>query len=174
MEKIISFFSEGVVFAEKNKQTKSLYDKSKFGELKRNKFYYSLFEAAYLVEFKKLDVLDGRKKIINLDSLIKKVKKYENNFLVKYSVFKDMRVRGYIVKTALKFGADFRVYDRGIKPGMAHAKWVLYPVSESEVLTWHGFSAKNRVAHSTKKKLLIGVVDNELDVTYYEVGWVRP
>ena len=79
-----------------------------------------------------------------------------------------------LTKTALKFGADFRVYDRGIKPGEDHAKWVVYPVHEGETLTWHDFSAKNRVAHSTKKRLLIGVVDDEGDVTYYVVKWMKP
>ncbi len=174
MEKAQAFFSEGVVFAEPSKESKALYDKSRYGELKRKKFYYSLFETAYLIESKKLEVLDGRNKNISFDNFMKKANKYDKNFLVKYSVFRDMRSRGYVVKTALKFGAEFRVYDRGVKPGQAHAKWVLYPVSESEVSTWHDFSAKNRVAHSTKKRLLVGVVDNELDVTYYEIGWIRP
>tara|TARA_Y100000310_G_scaffold211572_1_gene212315 strand:- start:1694 stop:2215 length:522 start_codon:yes stop_codon:yes gene_type:complete len=173
MEKAKIFFSEGVVFADANKQTKGLYDKSRYGELKK-KFYYSLFEAAYLIESKKVDVLDGKNKPILFDNFVKKAKKYDKNFLIRYTVFKDMRSRGYVVKTALKFGADFRVYDRGIKPGQDHAKWVLYPVSESEVSTWYDFSAKNRVAHSTKKRLLIGIVDNELDVTYYEINWIRP
>ena len=85
-----------------------------------------------------------------------------------------MRSRGYIVKTALKFGADFRVYDRGIKPVDDHAKWILYPVHEGSVLTWHDFSAKNRVAHSTRKRLLLGIVDDENDCTFYEVSWKRP
>ena len=85
-----------------------------------------------------------------------------------------MRNRGYIVKTALKFGADFRVYDRGVKPGDDHAKWIMYPVSESSMLTWYEFSAKNRVAHSTRKKLLIAIVDEEGDCTYYSISWTRP
>ena len=85
-----------------------------------------------------------------------------------------MRNRGYIVKTALKFGAEFRVYDRGIKPGEDHARWILYPVHESSTSTWHEFAAKNRVAHSTKKRLLIGVVDDEGEVSYWEVRWLRP
>ncbi|MBU3941057.1 MAG: tRNA-intron lyase, partial [Nanoarchaeota archaeon] len=50
----------------------------------------------------------------------------------------------------------------------------LYAIHEGASLTWHEFSAKNRVAHSTKKNLLIGIVDEENDVTYYEVKWVRP
>jgi len=174
MEKATAFFSEGIVFSENDKQSKILYDKSRYGELKRKKIYFSLFEAAYLMELDKLELLDGRNNTISFDNFIKKVKRYDKNFLIKYIVFKDMRARGYVVKTALKFGADFRVYDRGIKPGQDHAKWVLYPVSESETSTWHDFSAKNRVAHSTKKKLLVGVVDNELDVTYYEIAWTRP
>ncbi|MCH6575484.1 MAG: tRNA-intron lyase, partial [Bacteroidetes bacterium] len=86
---------------------------------------------------------------------------------MRFCVFRDIRNRGYIIKTALKFGADFRVYDRGVKPGEDHAKWVVYPVHETEVLTWHDFSAKNRVAHSTKKKLLIGIVDDEEDVRLF-------
>ena len=40
-------------------------------------------------------------------------------------------------------------------------------------MNWRDFAAKSRVAHSTRKKLLVGVVDEEGDVTYYEVGWVR-
>jgi len=60
------------------------------------------------------------------------------------------------------------------KYGRDHAKWILFPVSENQQLTWHDFSAKNRVAHSTKKNLLIAIVDEEGDVSYYEVGWLRP
>jgi tRNA-intron endonuclease len=41
-------------------------------------------------------------------------------------------------------------------------------------MTWHDFSAKNRIAHSTKKNLLIAIVDEEGDVSYYEVSWKRP
>lgn len=85
-----------------------------------------------------------------------------------------MRDRGYTIKTALKFGAEFRVYDKGKKPGEEHARWILYPVRESDMLTWHEFAAKNRVAHSTKKNLLIGIVDEENDTTYYEIRWVKP
>ena len=85
-----------------------------------------------------------------------------------------MRNTGYLLKTALRFGADFRVYDKGARPGKKHAQWILYPVSENVEMTWHDFSAKNRVAHSTRKRLLLGIVDEESDVTYYEIKWVRP
>ncbi|MGB9707923.1 MAG: tRNA-intron lyase [Candidatus Pacearchaeota archaeon] len=155
------------------KEAKDLYSRSRFGEYIEGKVYYSLVEALYLLEAKKIKIYEGKKKLSH-ESFIERARKIDGNFWTKYCVFKDMRSRGYITKTALKFGADFRVYARGKKPGQEHAKWVLYPVYESSSLTWHEFAAKNRVAHSTKKNLLIGIVDDEGDVTYYEVAWTRP
>ena len=155
------------------KEAFTLYDSSRFGEPKEGKIYYSLVEAFYLLEKAKLQIYKGGKKL-SQDSLMQEFQNLERNFNTRFIVFRDMRNRGYIIKTALKFGADFRVYERGVKPGEEHARWVLYPVFESTGLTWHEFAAKNRVAHSTRKKLLIAVVDDENDVTYYEVAWKRP
>ncbi len=150
-----------------------LYGASRFGELVEGKIHYSLSEALYLAEKRRMHVYAGKRKL-SFESLFQKAKELDKKIQTKYLVFRDLRNRGYIVKTALKFGADFRVYEKGVSPGEDHAKWVLYPVHESQVLTWHEFAAKNRVAHSTKKNLLIGIVDDEGDVTYYEISWVRP
>ncbi|MBD3361331.1 tRNA-intron lyase [Candidatus Woesearchaeota archaeon] len=173
---IKALFQGEQVVTESSPEAKELYDKSRFGTLKSNgQVVLSLLEACYLVEKKRLEVYtaSGRKKL-SFDDLVKKAKRLNRQFLVKYAVFSDIRNRGYIIKTALKFGADFRVYDRGIKPGEDHARWVVFPVNEADTLTWHEFAAKNRVAHSTKKKLLIGVVDEEGDVSYWECRWVKP
>ena len=151
----------------------SLYESSRFGEKKENKVKYSSVEALYLVEKGKLEVYSGNKKL-DFEQLMRKLKKQDKKIEINYLVFKDMRNRGYIVKTALKFGAEFRVYNKGKKPGEDHAKWILYPVLESQTMTWHEFSAKNRVAHSTKKNLLIGIIDEEGDISYYEISWTKP
>jgi len=175
VNKLKAKFIGECVLVEEGNLSRELYDKSRFGESNgRKQFQYSLVEGLFLMEKGKINVYDFRNKKLNFDEYFKKAKRIEPNFYVRYCVYKDMRTRGYIVKTALKFGADFRVYDRGVKPGEDHAKWVLYPVHETEVLTWYEFSAKNRVAHSTKKNLLLGVVDDEEDVTYYTVSWTKP
>ncbi|MCD4666904.1 tRNA-intron lyase [archaeon] len=163
----------GNTIISEDKEAKNLYSKSRFGEPKEGKIQYSLVEGLYLFEKKLVNVLDWRNKKITLNGYIRKAKKLDANFWIRYIVFRDMRNRGYIVKTALKFGADFRVYDRGIKPGDGHAKWIVYPVHENSTLTWYEFSAKNRVAHSTRKNLLLGIVDDENDVTYYTVEWTK-
>jgi len=170
-----AIFGAEQVIADTSDAARDLYAQSRFGAmLEDGKLQLSLIEGLYLLEKGKLIVKDLRGMKYDFQRFIKKAKSIEPNFWVRYGVFKDMRNRGYIVKTALKFGADFRVYDRGIKPGDDHARWVLYPIHEGSTLTWHDFSAKARVAHSTKKRLLLGIVDDEGDVTYYEIKWMRP
>lgn len=173
VKRIKAIFSKESVLGE-GEEAKRLYDRSRFGEPIGKKIQYSLVEALYLLEKKQILIKDLKKKKIDIAGFIRRAKKVEPNFWVRYCVFKDMRERGYIVKTALKFGADFRVYPRGKKPGEEHAKWLLFPVHERTGITWYTFSAMNRVAHSTRKNLLIGVVDDEQDVTYYVVSWIRP
>lgn len=158
-----------------NDSARDLNNQSQFGTiLAGGKVQLSLLEATYLEEKGKMAVVDGRGRKLSHEQLIATGKKTEKTFPIKYVVFRDLRTRGYIVKTALKFGADFRVYDRGVKPGQDHAKWVVFAVHESHSLTWYDFSAKNRVAHSTKKRLLIAVVDDEGEVSYWEARWLRP
>ena len=174
-EPVKAYFSNERVLTESSDNARELYNQSRYGELLDDgRIQLSLIEAIYLIEKKRIAVHDSRNKVIEFESFLKKAQKFEPNFWVRYCVLKDIRNRGYIIKTALKFGADFRIYDRGVKPGEDHARWVVFPVHEGSVLTWYEFAAKNRVAHSTKKRLLIGIVDAENDLTYYEIKWLRP
>ncbi len=151
----------------------SLYEKSKFGEKIRDRIEYSWVEALFLQNKKKL-VLHFKNKEIDFNKAISLAKKNDKRIETKLSVFENLREKGYIVKTALKFGADFRVYKKNSQFGQDHAIWLAYAVRESEPHTWHDFAAKNRVAHSTKKKLLVAIVDDENDVLYYEISWLKP
>lgn len=174
-EKAKAYFHDDRVISEDSDAARELFNQSRYGiVLENKKVQFSLYEALYLMEKGKILIHDSKDKEMTFEAFLKKAKKLEPSFWVKYCVFKDIRGRGYIIKTALKFGADFRVYDRGVKPGEDHARWIVYPVHEGSVLTWYEFAAKNRVAHSTKKRLLIGIVDEENSVTYYEIKWMRP
>jgi len=162
----------GEIISSNAPEAQSLYRKSAFGEPRTGKIQYSLSEALFLVEKEKMDIFSRNKKISKKD-LMNKFRRIDKKIQIKYPVFKDLREKGYVVKTALKFGAEFRVYEKASKPGKKHAKWIVFTDHESKKLTWHEFSAKNRVAHSTKKNLLLAIVDEEGDITYYEVKWIR-
>jgi len=155
-----------------NAEAQSLFTTSRFGEKIGEKILYSLSEALFLVQEKKMEIVDNREKRLTQKEILKKFERIDKKFKTKFLVFKDLRKNGYIVKTALKFGAEFRVYEKGSKM-QSHSKWLCFPVSESSQLTWQEFSAKNRIAHSTKKNLLIAIVDDEGTVSYYEVKWTK-
>jgi len=174
-EEASAVFADCRVVAENSDRSRELFNQSRYGSvIEGGKLRLSLVEALYLSEKGKIRLVDRRGRAITAEAFLKKAQKIDSRFWVRYCVFKDIRERGYIIKTALKFGADFRVYERGVKPGEDHAKWIVYPVNESEAMTWYELSAKNRVAHSTKKRLMMGVVDDEGDVSYWEIRWVKP
>ena len=98
----------------------------------------------------------------------------EDEIYGKYLVYRDLKNRGYIIKTGFKYGSEFRLYERGTGPGHAHSDFlvkVLYETNEVNVLD---FASYVRVSHGVNKKLLLAVVDDDLDVTYYNIEWTRP
>ena len=170
---IIALFS-GEKITSNSQDAFSLYQKSIFGEKKRNKIEYALVEALYLIQENKMEIFNVSGKKITQEQILKKARKLDKKIELKLTTYTDLRKKGYLPKTALKFGAEFRIYDKGHKPGKNHARWLLYITKEHDSLAMHEFTAKNRVAHSTKKNLLIAIVDEESDVTYYEVAWHKP
>ena len=157
MNKLIPIFHISGRFFSNSQKAFTLENENKLGEKKDNKIIYSIYESLYLVEYKKAE-FRGKKPKLNKDM--------QNNYIV----FKDLRKKGYVVKAGLKFGADFRVYRKSDN----HAFWIVYPISESSKINLKEFSAKNRVANSTNKKLLLAIVDSEEDVSYYQTNWIKP
>jgi len=150
----------------------SLQARKFLGEFKNGRVFYNPSEVLYMNECLGARVMKGSKEL-TFDLLLKTFSRSDKEVFIKYSAFKNLRERGYVVKAALKFGGGFRVYERGKNPKNAHSSWILHPISERSSIKMHEFASKNRVAHSTNKKLLIAVVDGEGDVTYYEIGWMR-
>jgi len=162
---VFPIYKTGNSLQSNSSEALSLASKSSLGEIKQGKVIYSIYEALYLVEIRKAEILDSKLKKINFNHLLKKA----NHTL--HVIFKDLRNKGNIVKEGMKFGADFRVYKAGERPGQAHAKYLLYATNSNEKLNLKDFCAKARIAHTTKKILLLAVVDSEEDVNYYEINW---
>jgi tRNA-intron endonuclease, archaea type len=163
----------GKTISSNSKEAYSISKKSHLGEHIGEKIIYLPEEAFYLLEKNKLEIIQKNKTFSKEESRTK-LQRIDKKFSTKYPVFKDLKQKGYTLKTGLKFGADYRVYEKSKKPSEAHAKWILFIDHESNKISWQEFSAKNRVANSTKKKLLIAIVDNEEKTTYYEVKWTKP
>jgi tRNA-intron endonuclease, archaea type len=170
---MINAIFSGEKILSKSPEAFSLYEKSRFGEKVQSAIEYSLVETLFLFHENKM-LIHSNSKPLNEEQLLKKLKRLDKKIETKLTVFSDLRKKGYVVKTALKFGADFRVYKKGSFPGTDHALWLVHSSRESDPFSWHEFSAKNRIAHSTKKKLLLAIVDEESSTTYYQVDWLKP
>ena len=159
-----------------SQQAITLAKTKKLGEFKQNKVVYSNYEVFYLIETKKANPYLKEKRISQKKAL-KFLSKKDKEFLNNYLVFKDLRKKSYIPKTGLKFGAEFRVYSnpKNQKDSLtpSHAIWLTYITTSKQKINWKEFISKNRIAHSTAKKLLIAVVDSQQDITYYEVNWKK-
>jgi tRNA-intron endonuclease len=172
MKKIKVYFQGGLLITNQA-EAYSLLDKIKFGERTNNLIKYSLFEAYYLLEKNKIEIY-FKNKLLNNEEVLKKFSKLDKRFNIKYLVFRDLKDKGYILKTGLKFGADFRVYEKIKDVKESHSKWILYVDYETSILKLSEFSSKNRVAHSINKNLLFAIVDEEGDISYYETRWIKP
>jgi len=148
----------------------SIQDSKDLGEKASNKITYSEFEAFFLFETNKAEIIKSNKSLKE-EEIIKELSKKDKQFTIKYPVFKALRKKAYIVKTGSKFGSDFRVYDP--KLTTSHAKWLVYAVKQSEKTNWNELIAKVRISHSTAKKLLLAIVNKEQDVLFYEIDWLK-
>lgn len=150
-----------------------------FGKKSEKKVEISFTESIYLLEKEKIEVKkEGRK--LSLKKLMLFALKRDPRIHEKYVVYKDLRERGLVVKTGFKFGCDFRVYQRGIgvkkgpKAPKEHTKWIVFAVPEDHTCSFAELSRSVRLAHSIRARMLWAVVDNENDVTYFEIVRAKP
>jgi tRNA-intron endonuclease len=165
----------------------SLYDESGYGkplpETKSDRLELELAEALYLLEREKIKIFSkksGRKKTMKFKDLLEFAVDIIPQFKAQYAVYRDLRERGYLVKTGFKFGTHFRVYDRGIKlkrgpkTSKEHTKWIVHAVAEEAAFSLPELSRAVRLAHNIRATMLWAVVDKESDVTYYLVQRIAP
>ncbi|MCD6478577.1 MAG: tRNA-intron lyase [Candidatus Diapherotrites archaeon] len=144
-----------------------------FGELIERKLVLELKEAIYLVEKKKLKVKKGRR-VVSAAELLELGETLDKRFYSKYLVFRDLRDKGYVVKTGYKFGFDLRVYPRGKKPGEAHTQWVVNVCAQDDTFSMPEISRMVRLSGNINTVLVQAVVDSEDDITYYEIKRIIP
>lgn len=160
-----------VKIEEGSKKPIALNEKSFYGRIESNYLQLSLIEGCYLLEKGRLNIFEDDQPC-DKDYIIGLIK--DLGIYAKYLVYRDLRDRGYIIKTGFKYGSDFRLYDRGRNPGKGHSDYLVKIVFKDHCINVLDFSSYVRVAHGVNKNLLLAVVDEDFDITYYNVEWIRP
>lgn len=155
----------------KDENAHNLYNKRYYGNLTDSGLELSFIEALFLLTKNKIEIYDDDK-LITKEDLTDIIR--QKHIFSHYLVYKDLRIRGYIIKTGFKYGSDFRIYERGHAPGDGHSNFLVKILSEEQEINVRDFSSYVRVAHGVRKTLLLAVVDDEYDITYYDIEWTKP
>jgi tRNA-intron endonuclease len=161
------FFSSTKIFSNSQKAI-NLADSRKLGEISEGKVIYSPYEVLFLLENFKAKIYQDEKEISE-KTFTKKISKQIKSFETNYLVFEDLTKKGFSIKTGSKFGTEFRVSKKSEK----HSKWILFIVGKNQKIESLDFVSKNRIAHSTGKKLLIAIVESERNINYFESDWTN-
>ena len=120
-----------------------------------------IYETLYLLENGSLTVINSNKQ-----NILKFAKKRIPFFMDRYDVYKDWRMRGYVVKTGFKFGTHFRIYFPGASPTRdikewIHSKHVVHVFSRKDKMIISEWARAIRVAHSVKKTFILAIPGKE-------------
>lgn len=159
---------ENKVIVSDNRSISKLYGKRGYGSIQDRNLHLSLIEAYYLFEKEKLEIYENGQKL-TLEALLAKGKE-ETDFSMKYIVYKDLRDRGYIVKTGFKYGCHFRVYRNSIED---HAQYLVHSLAEQGSITTNELIRHARLAHSVKKRMVFALVDEENDISYFSIDRLK-
>lgn len=161
------------VIVSDQREGSQLYSKGNYGyPLSGGGLELDLTEAVYLAESNRLLVeSEGRR--VEFDELFAQASRQNEGFDVKYLVYRDMRSRGFVVKTETG-GFDLSVFPRGKTMSNSRPEYMVRAVSERTVLDISDFSAEISHTEIRGRELLYGVADEEGDVTYYKMSMRDP
>nr|EGQ40771.1 MAG: tRNA intron endonuclease [Candidatus Nanosalinarum sp. J07AB56] len=151
-----------------------------YGKMREGVLELSLPEAMHLVDRQEIEVSKNGEKL-SREKTFETFCSQDGDFDQKYTVYDDLRDRGFIVKTGFKFGTHFRTYPRGVNPykegpktNQEHTQRLVHAVHESREWSMEEISRLVRLAENVRADFVFGVVDSEHDVTYYEIDRLTP
>ena len=143
-----------------------------YGELVEGSLRLTLIEAAELVRQGILCV-KTEKKELRPSELIEGIASLNPRDFLRFLVYTDLRKRGRVlrVEPATPF---LRLYPKGGRVGRAVAKSLVLPLSEDKPISHSELLEYVSYAGRLRKSLIMAVVDDEMNVTYYEATSFLP
>jgi len=93
------------------------------------------------------------------------------DFELHYTVYRDLRDRGYVVRSGMKFGVAFALYEKG--PGLEHAPYLVEVVGLESPVDPIMIVRTGRLSHSVRKTLIYAVVGRGGDIRYIGFKWIK-
>ena len=163
VEVLEAYLSKGGVYLRDPGKVMDLREKA-FGTLTGDRITLNPYETFYLVEKKRINVLDEKtRKTRSLQELVTRLSVGKPAIWTKYLVYRDLRDRGYLVREG-EAGYDFESFGKG---AMRRLVSIVYEGGESTLEKLARLSAK---ANKDAKDLVLAVIDRRTDIVYYTLN----
>lgn len=130
-----------------------------------------LIEALYLFDEGELTVYRNDR-ALSREELESLGKEYYARFCELYMVYRDLRKRGFVVTSGIKFGSDFAVYKHG--PGIDHAPFIVQVKTINDYIHATELVRSGRLATTVRKNFIIAIPDvMGGKVRYLVFSWVK-
>jgi tRNA-intron endonuclease len=131
------------------------------------------YEAVYLAEMGRIDLRGERGRTVAWPTVFRRSVRADPGFAVRYLVYRDLRQRGYVVRASPPPVA-FTVLPRGGTLHKTPSRYWVEAISERVPFDLGRLFDLADRAQTAKKLLLLGLVDEESDLTYYRVRRPAP
>ncbi|UYP44374.1 hypothetical protein NEF87_000659 [Candidatus Lokiarchaeum ossiferum] len=150
--------------------SQQLFDKNYFGtQLPDKQLELEIVEALLLIERSRLKVFNVQNQEMTAEQILALYSKHDEKIWVKYLVYRDIRQRGYIVRTGYGEGIDFRVYPRGSSRTVGVAKYFIFILDEENPVHLQKLDKITQQTLNSRKELILAIVDRLGDPTYYQL-----
>lgn len=145
----------------------SLYQDGYGHRLENRTFSLAPSEALYLVEKERITVIDeDEKKILSFQEILNREFEKDALLWTKYIIYRDIKGRGFVVKTPAEQSTIFLVYERGTyskKPPC----YEIHTVYEGMTETIGDLEQVLRSVKKSDRTLKLAVIDRRGEVVYY-------
>ncbi|MGQ4891209.1 MAG: hypothetical protein ACP6IP_01855 [Candidatus Njordarchaeia archaeon] len=145
-----------------------VYYSSGFGEETEEALILDLIEAAFLFEQRKIVIVTDKNQIVTKEDLFK-LGAQDENFWLKFTIYQDLRTRGYPVKLSEDYPIIINVYPRGTKPVNTKPVYSIMGAEAAKEVKLGTLDKAVKICRKLGTKLLVGLVDELGEVTYYSV-----
>ncbi len=173
---MVAIFQKSAAVINDESEASRIHNKGCYGEPQSGgSLRLNLLETLYLFESERLKVADQDGKEMDFGQLVTYASRRIQNFEVRYIVYCDLRRRGLIVNLAKEEeGIDFLLYGRGDTPKNSSPIAFIMTISERSMFELDSLFILCRGAEGTGKEVVLAVVDEEGDITYYRTRTVGP
>lgn len=148
------------LFVRLGEEGRTLYDQSGYGRSEGSGLRLTPDEACYLLHRGRIEI-EG----YDFDTFVAHFSQ-KPEFFRRFLVYRDLRDRGYAVQTGPH---DFRVFRRGQRPGTGQSQYMVRVLSERDLIDFEDLVRESGTSTHMRKQHLLAVVDDENELTYYEV-----